>query len=86
MDFMRFSSNEFGPGCVPKSVETLRKLVKLVNEPASYHEPLKYIESFLPGELAELVKPIEKPVQHDGVGLSKKELTGVFKPIPKSST
>ena len=85
MEFVKFSSDEFGPGGVPKSAETLTKLVKLVNERASHHEPPKNIESFSPGELAKFAKPIAKPVQHDGTGPSKKELAKILKPIPKSS-
>ena len=59
MEFVKFSSDEFAPGGVPKSAETLQKLVKLVHDLPSYHEPSKKIESFSPGELAEFAKPIK---------------------------
>ena len=85
MEFVNFTSDEFGPGGVPKTPETLNKLVKLVNEPTSYHDPPKNIEEFSPGELAEFVKPLAKPVQHTADGPSKKEQTEIIKPMPKSS-
>ncbi len=46
MELVNFSSDEFGPGGMPKLAETIKKLVKLVNEPTSHHEPLKNIEDF----------------------------------------
>ena len=85
MEFVKFSSDEFAPGGVPKSADTLKKLVKLVNEPTSHHESSKNIESFSPEELAEFEKPIAKPVQQVNSGPSKNVLAEILKPIPKPS-
>ena len=82
---MNFSSDEFGSSGVPKTAETLKKLVKLVNEPTSYHGHSKNIKEYSPGELAEFVKPLAKPVQHTAAGPSEKELTEIIKPMSKFS-
>ncbi len=44
--FVNFTSDEFGPGSVPKTPETLNRLVKLVNEPTSFQNPSKILKNF----------------------------------------
>ncbi len=57
---------------------------------AGRKRPIKFVkfssdEFGGPGEFAGLAKPIKKPDQYAADGQSKKELTEVFKPVPKSS-
>ena len=62
-EILEFNSDEFGPGGIPKTAETMRKLNNMVNSQQRYNNQVSYNVKKVLGNTLPSLKWVDNPVQ-----------------------